>query len=153
MSTIHLCYFIKLTSLHMLALTMDNASASTLAQVVEMKYGNEFIPDHHQIRCLAHVVNLVVQALLANLGLVDHSPEQQDYFMQGRAEAIHYSADDDPEVQSMETAEAAAADAGVEEVEEVEDGFGLDILEQDEIEELGKVDVLTAIKKVSSHAL
>jgi hypothetical protein len=59
------------------------------------KYGIPESPNLH-VRCLCHVVNLVVQAVLAELGEAD-DPDDIDYFMLNKEQAIHLDIDTDPD--------------------------------------------------------
>jgi hypothetical protein len=63
---------------------MDNASVcDVLARAAGImllkKYGLQFHPQNARIRCLAHIVNLIVQCLLSSLNEAD-DPEKDDYF-------------------------------------------------------------------------
>ena len=53
---------------------------------------------------MAHVVNLIVQAILAELNEAD-DPEQDDYYIPNKHIPFHYDPDDDEEVQQMEDEE------------------------------------------------
>ena len=46
---------------------------------------------------MAHVVNLIVQAILAELNEAD-DPEQDDYYIPNKHIPFHYDPDDDKEV-------------------------------------------------------
>ena len=50
---------------------------------------------------MAHVVNLVVQAILAELNEAD-DPEQEDYYIPNKHIPFHYDLDNDKEVRQME---------------------------------------------------
>jgi hypothetical protein len=85
---------------------MDNASvcdvlARSAGVLLLQKYGLQFHPQNARIRCLAHVVNLVVQAILAELDEAD-DPEQEDYYIPNKHIPFHYDLDDDEEVRQME---------------------------------------------------
>ena len=54
-------------------------------------YGIEYIADMH-IRCVAHVINLVVQAFLFGLGEAE-DPEIFDWFEANKDAPIHYDPD------------------------------------------------------------
>jgi hypothetical protein len=93
-------------SLYFLAMCMDNASVcDVLARAAGImllkKYGLQFHPQNAHIRCLAHVVNLIVQCLLSSLNEAD-DPEKDDYYIPNKHLPFHYDADDDEEVQQME---------------------------------------------------
>ncbi len=93
---------------------MDNASScDTLARVLGLllfeRYNIHFTFQNNRIRCLAHVVNLVVQAILNNLDEAD-DPEIVDDFMKHRDLPIHYEMEQDDVLREME-AEADAANS------------------------------------------
>jgi hypothetical protein len=55
----------RLFSLYLSALTLDNHPVNdvlvrALSKILREKFDVQFVPDNSQIRCLAHVVNLVV---------------------------------------------------------------------------------------------
>jgi len=61
---------------------MDNASvcdvlARSAGILLLQKYGLQFHAQNARIRCMAHVVNLIVQAILTELSEADN-PEQDD---------------------------------------------------------------------------
>ncbi|KAJ6484240.1 ribonuclease H-like domain-containing protein, partial [Mycena sanguinolenta] len=60
-----------------------------------------FVPANSQIRCLAHVVNLVVQKILAALGDAE-DPDVTDYYLSNKDAPFHYEAEDDPDLHEMD---------------------------------------------------
>jgi hypothetical protein len=95
-------------NLYFISLTTDNASVndvvvSTASRCLLARYGIAFQPDCH-IRCIAHIVNLVVQALLSTLEEAD-DPDILDYFEIHKGEAIHYNVDDDEDQAALEAEE------------------------------------------------
>lgn len=68
------------------------------------RYHLGFHKENGRIRCLAHIVNLVVQKILSSLGDAD-DPEKEDYFLLNKHLPIHYDADQDADVQEMEDEE------------------------------------------------
>ncbi|KAJ7330405.1 hypothetical protein DFH08DRAFT_708903 [Mycena albidolilacea] len=64
-------------------------------------FGIQFAPANSQIHCLAHVVNLVVQKLLA---VLDDAPDPDitDDYLLNKDLPLHYDPDQDPEVLAME---------------------------------------------------
>ena len=68
-----------------------------------MRYG---IPpsDNFHIHCLAHVVNLIVQAILSALGKADN-PDTCDYYKLNKknSDAVHLNADADPDQVELDT--------------------------------------------------
>lgn len=93
---------------------MDNASVcdvlARLAGILLLqKYGLPFHAQNARIRCMAHVVNLIVQAILAELSEAN-DPEQDDYYIPNKHIPFHYDPDDDEEVQQMEDEEDEEGD-------------------------------------------
>ncbi|KAH9912012.1 ribonuclease H-like domain-containing protein [Fomitopsis serialis] len=93
---------------------MDNAStndvlARTLTGLLLEKYGIHFSPENGQIRCLAHVVNLVVQKILASI-IDAEDPDENDWYLLHKFLPFHYDLEDDDELNAMEEEEAAAMD-------------------------------------------
>ncbi|KAJ7696635.1 hypothetical protein B0H14DRAFT_3040384 [Mycena olivaceomarginata] len=65
------------------------------------KFDIQFIPANSQIRCLAHVVNLVVQKILAALDYVE-DPEITDDYLPSKDLPFHYDPDNDPDLDKLE---------------------------------------------------
>lgn len=110
---------------------MDNASvcdvlARAAGIMLLQKYGLNVHALNARIRCMAHVVNLIVQALLAALDEAD-DPDKDDYYIANKHLPFHYDPNDDDEVQEME----AEGDK--------EDGEGEDDDDDDEDEEFEKL--------------
>ena len=131
---------------------MDNASvcdvlARAAGVMLLQKYGLNFHAQNARIRCMAHVVNLIVQALLAALNEAD-DPKKDDYYIPNKHLPFHYDLDDDDEVQEME-AEGNKPD---DEDEEFEELLNVPDLENEELdnEVTAKVVNLSEVKKVSS---
>jgi len=85
---------------------MDNASVCDVLVraagiMLLKKYGLQLHPQNARIRCLVHVINLIVQCLLSSLNEAD-DPEKDDYYIPNKHLPFHYDADDDEEVQQME---------------------------------------------------
>ena len=62
------------------SLTLNNVVSNTvlcriLAKLLMQKYGVPFQPENGQIRCLAHIVNIVVQRILFVAKLVEEDPD------------------------------------------------------------------------------
>lgn len=77
---------------------MDNASvcdtmAVAFGIMLKKLYNVEFHSENNRIRCLAHIVNLIVQAILHSLCEAD-DPEQTDYFLKNKHLPFH-SEDED----------------------------------------------------------
>lgn len=115
------------------------------------KYGIQFNPENSRIRCMAHVVNLVAQAILGNLKEAD-DPSDEDYFFHHRNEAVHLDPD------QVDCYEGGAADYDIES-DDQDDSTRIDDSLIDEViklieEEIAKNSgatpkpTLTAVKKV-----
>lgn len=104
--------------LYFQSLTLDNASADdvlcrTLSPLLEQRYQIHFVPENGQIRCLAHVVNLVVQTFLKHLDEVQDDPEVNDYYDQNKSVPFHYDPEEDDELCAFESEEAMEEDERV----------------------------------------
>ena len=102
---------------------MDNASnwdvlARILGILLMEHYGMEFHSDNMWIRCLAHVVNIVVQTLLKQLNEAK-DPEILDWFEGNRHLPVHYNRDEDEEVKAMEAEDLVATEDGRTEIDEM----------------------------------
>lgn len=133
---------------HILAIVLDNASPNdvlvrTVGELILERYGVPFHAENGQIRCIAHVVNLVVQKILKELLEIDEDPEDNDYFMFSKHLPIHYDPDDDEDVTEMEGQDAAEADAGY-----GSDGGD----EDDDADEVSPSSIGTAVKKVRNFS-
>lgn len=86
---------------------MDNATsndvlARSLATLL-IKYNVEFDPKSGQIRCLPHVINLVVQQILSKLSSGDVADlDVDDYYNEAKKHLVHYDPNNDPDVQELE---------------------------------------------------
>jgi hypothetical protein len=132
---------------------MDNASVcDVLARAAGImllkKYGLQFHPQNAWICCLAHVVNLIVQCLLALLNEAE-DPKMDDYYIPNKHLPFHYDPDDNEEVQQME-GEGDEMEGGEEEDEFIELLHPV-ALEDDELEGVldSTVD-LSEVKKVNA---
>ena len=97
-------YFIF--TIYFIAIVMDNAAnCDTLAQYLGLllwdKYKIHFHPENNRIRCLAHVVNLVVQAILKELDEAE-AAELHDYYLDNKDAPLHYDEDEDEDLMAME---------------------------------------------------
>ena len=119
-----LIYYVTFNSFtllnYFLAIVMDNASnCDTLARILGVllmeRYGIPFHSNNAHIRCLSHVVNIVVQTILKNLNEAD-DPDVNDWYEANKNLPIHYDADMDPEQQEMEL---NAVEDGLTEINEV----------------------------------
>ncbi|KAJ7830794.1 hypothetical protein B0H14DRAFT_3143399 [Mycena olivaceomarginata] len=60
------------------------------------KFNIQFVPENSQIRCLAHVVNLVVQKILATFNEAE-DPTNDDYYAHNKDVPLHYDPEQDPD--------------------------------------------------------
>jgi hypothetical protein len=102
---------------------MDNAAnCDVLARVLGIllmeRYGMEFHSDNARVRCLAHVVNIVVQTLLKQLNEAE-DPDILDWFDANKHLPIHYDGDEDEDVKAMEAEDLAEAEDGNTEIDEI----------------------------------
>ncbi|KAH9015122.1 hypothetical protein EDB83DRAFT_2232795, partial [Lactarius deliciosus] len=71
-------------------------------------YGAPFHPDNSHIRCLAHVVNIVVQKILSVAKEAD-DPQIQDYYERlNKQFPVHYDLGEDEELQDFENEDDSA---------------------------------------------
>lgn len=118
---------------YFIALTMDNASANTvlartLSGLLMERYGIHFSPENGQIRCLAHVVNLVVQQILSALINAD-DPTVNDWYLLHKFLPFHYDVEGDEELRALEDDEMAETDEKLTELcqdEEKDEALNLD---------------------------
>ena len=144
------CSMIYMGDLYMISLTTDNASVNDViievtGQIILQKYNVPYTPDMH-IRCIAHVVNLIVQAFLAAMDEAD-SPDDIDYFLLHKESPIHYDPDDDEDHIAMESEDVdlEAMDVNGDEV--------LDIAEEKAIEEIQHSSPLKRVFNLSPDLL
>ncbi|KAJ7876318.1 hypothetical protein B0H14DRAFT_2252522, partial [Mycena olivaceomarginata] len=76
---------------------LDNARTNdvlirALSDILRQGFDIQWAPENSQIRCIAHVVNLVVQKILATLDEA-HDPEEQDYYIPNKDLPFHYDPD------------------------------------------------------------
>ncbi|KAJ7109008.1 hypothetical protein C8R43DRAFT_905090, partial [Mycena crocata] len=111
---------------YLASVTLDNAAPNdvlvrALSTLLRKNFDIQFHPENSQIRCLAHVVNLVVQKILAAIDEAD-DPGTKDDYIPNKDLPIHYDPDDDDDLNQMEqetfpepaTPEAVAAEATAE---------------------------------------
>ena len=132
---------------HAFSLTLDNVSSNTvLSRIVGNKlmelYGVPFHPNNSHIRCLAHVVNLVVQKMLSVAKEVD-DPEFQDYYEQlNKQFPVHYDLASDEELRDFESEEDDRSKAQV----DLSDGLvDQDSGEQDHFAGMGAIEKVRSI--------
>ena len=74
---------------------MNDVIVATVSRILLAKYGIPPSPNLH-IRCMCHVVNLVVQAILAALGEAD-DPDNVDYYTLNKEQPLHLDINADPD--------------------------------------------------------
>ncbi|KAJ7768113.1 hypothetical protein DFH07DRAFT_736483 [Mycena maculata] len=84
------------------------------------KFDIQFIPANSQIHCLAHVVNIVVQKILAALDDVE-DPEITDDYLHSRDLPFHYDPNNDPDLDKLEREEFTKDDDGGNEEDDAAD--------------------------------
>jgi hypothetical protein len=91
--------------IYFISLTSDNASGNdiiveTAAPCLLARYNIPWPPDMH-IWCIAHIINLVVQAFLYGMDEAD-DPDMVDNFNSNKDAPIHYNVDEDEDQIAME---------------------------------------------------
>ena len=82
---------------------MNDVIVSTVSRHLLNKYRIPESPNQ-QIRCLCHVINLVVQSILANLGEAE-DPKDNDHFLLNKAQPFHLDIDNDPDQVALDREE------------------------------------------------
>lgn len=93
-----ICLIAYSINLCIISSTTNNASVNDIivevaGHIILSKYSVPYTSDMH-IRCIVHVVNLVVQAILAAMNEAD-DPDDVDYFTLHKGSLIHYNIDED----------------------------------------------------------
>ncbi|KZP28151.1 hypothetical protein FIBSPDRAFT_729779 [Athelia psychrophila] len=101
------------------------------------RYGLAFHSDNARIRCLVHIVNIVVQTLLKELDEAE-VPDINNYFNMMKSLPVHYNPNNDEDLQEMEGEDFADLDSA--EIKEMLD------------QELGDVPK-SAVKKASCQSV
>jgi heme exporter protein D len=106
-----------------MSLTTDNASVNdviveVVARCLLARYNIPFTPDMH-IRCIAHVVNLVVQAILHVAGEADN-PDDVDWYELNKDCPLHYDVNNDEDQQALESDELRTSDSNANALDEGE---------------------------------
>ena len=137
---------------------MDNASVNdviveTVARCLLTRYGIPESSNMH-IRCIAHVINLVVQDFLAGMDEAD-DPDIFDWFESNKEAPLHYDPATDPEQLALEketdddTIDLSLTPTEIEAKDDLEKDMAADN-EMIEEEELEAISGQSAIKRVSS---
>ena len=74
-------------------MSVNDVIISTVTRYLLTKYGIPELPNHH-IRCLCHVVNLIVQSILATLGEAD-DPQDNNHFLLNKDQPFHLDINSD----------------------------------------------------------
>ncbi|KAF7346859.1 Dimer-Tnp-hAT domain-containing protein [Mycena sanguinolenta] len=106
-------------------ISLDNTATNdvlmrALSRILRDKFDIQFVPENSQIRCLAHIVNLVVQKILAVLDEED-DPATRDDYVDNKELPIHYNIDEDPELEALEAEIFESADGPETEEDEAVD--------------------------------
>jgi hypothetical protein len=140
-----------LTYPYFISLTTDNASVndvvvSTAARCLLARYDIPFTPDMH-IRCIAHVINLVVQAFLFGIDEGD-DPELDDWYELNKDAPIHYDIDKDQEQRALDEEdhgdEEAEVDSSISDLGSIQPEE-MDTALSETIEEVGKGGAITRV--------
>ncbi|KAF6750660.1 hypothetical protein DFP72DRAFT_817500, partial [Ephemerocybe angulata] len=148
---------------YFMAMTMDNASTNdeiyrNVSRYLVSIYGTTSHPDRH-IRCLAHVLNLVVQAILADLKEADAQNEdpdeplknddKNDDYLGNKDTPIHYDVSTDRDQCELEAQRDADLNMEFFDVSEFDDEIIEGIALEEEIdEELKQLGLTSPLKKV-----
>ncbi|KAF5372081.1 hypothetical protein D9758_005095 [Tetrapyrgos nigripes] len=124
-------------------IVMDNASACDsmakfLQKLLNRRYQDlQVHVENSRIQCLAHVINLIVQAILKVLEEAESS-DDVDYYLLHKDQPIHYDENDDEELKAME-AEEDNTEAG---------GEGDESDDDDETSDLKNARSLSTLKRL-----
>ncbi|KAF5349401.1 hypothetical protein D9758_015515 [Tetrapyrgos nigripes] len=133
----------KRGGLNKITIVMDNASACDsmakfLQKLLNRRYQDlQVHVENSRIRCLAHVINLIVQAILKVLEEAESS-DDVDYYLLHKDQPIHYDENDDEELKAME-AEEDNTEAG---------GEGDESDDDDETSDLKNAQSLSTLKQL-----
>lgn len=110
---------------YLIAVTLDNAAPNNvliaaLSRLLCDKYDIPFVAENSQIRCLAHIVNLVVQKILAALEEAD-DPDIHDYY--SKDVPFHYNPDDDQDLKDLENEDDSGFASDIEDEEDDDEIF------------------------------
>ncbi|KAJ7148098.1 hypothetical protein C8R43DRAFT_1069164 [Mycena crocata] len=85
-----------------------------LSRILRENFDIQWTPENSQIRCLAHVVNLVVQKILAALEEAE-DPDVEDYYIPHKDLPFHYDPNADPDLAGLEQEKFEKEHEGTEE--------------------------------------
>lgn len=137
---------------------MDNTTvcdviARSAGIMLLKKYGLHFHEGNACICCMLHVINLIIQSLLASLDEAT-DPDLEDYYIPNKHLLFHYNPEEDKEVIKMENEgdeNGYADDKDDEFVELLHLDLGDEELEEELEEELNATLNISKVKKVSSQ--
>ncbi|KAJ2920184.1 hypothetical protein MD484_g20, partial [Candolleomyces efflorescens] len=138
---------------YFIALATDNATVNdvifqTAARYLLSLYNIPENPDRH-IRCLAHVINLVVQAMMAALDEADPCDDfgdENDYFLLHKDAPVYYDVTEDQAQNELEGSRDADMVEGDDDDDEVD--AALSALFREEVEEEVQAIGLSALKRL-----
>ena len=151
-----------------MALATDNATTNdeifrNVSRYLLSLYRTPEHADRH-IQCLAHVINLVVQAILAGLDEADslyddpvnelRNDDLHDYYLQNKDTPIHYDVATDPTQDELEAARDDDMAMEFLDVGEFDDELlGIEDEIEDELKQLGLTSALKKVRVARSCAL
>ncbi|KAJ7746161.1 hypothetical protein DFH07DRAFT_748536, partial [Mycena maculata] len=105
-------------------IALDNAPTNdvlirVLSKILTEKFDIQFVPENSQIHCLAHVVNIVVQKILATLNEAD-DPDIVDYYLPNKDLPFHYDPAADPDLRDLENERFTTPEGHAENEEDAE---------------------------------
>lgn len=101
-------YLVAYRSPYFISLTTDNASVNDVlieatARLLLERYGIPPSPNQ-QIRCIAHAINLIVQAMLFAMDEAD-DPDKIDNYLADKSAPVHYDVDNDQDQRELDEEE------------------------------------------------
>ena len=126
---------------------MNDVVVTTAVRCLLARYGIPFTPDMH-IRCIAHVINLVVQAFLFGIDEGD-DPELEDWYELNKDAPIHYGISKDEEQQALDNEGLDFDEDSPDEVNIISDTASFIQPEEIEtVEEVGKGGPITHVMSI-----
>ena len=131
---------------------MNDVIVTTAARCLLSRYGIPFTPDMH-IRCIAHVINLVVQAFLFGINEGD-DPEMDDWYELNKDAPVHFDINKDEEQQALDNEVLEGDgdednnglwDISAETIDEGSSGVRMDPEEALRVDEVGKGGPITRV--------